>query len=75
MYIHIGGDSVVYARDVVAILDVRTVSAADSTKDFLQKSAMVSNSETEVKSFVVTLEKVYGSPISSLTLKRRANLF
>lgn len=78
MFIHIGGDTVVSTREVIGIFDVQAQSEPD-TGAFLrsvQKDGRVEVVEVgEMKSFVVTENKVYFSPISSLTLKKRAQMF
>ncbi|WP_018131398.1 extracellular matrix regulator RemB [Effusibacillus pohliae] len=76
MFIHLGGDVMVSSKEVIAIFDLKMKEAADSTQEFLkvaeEEGFVVVVDENESKSFVVTNRKVYFSPISSLTLKKRA---
>lgn len=76
MFIHLGGDVMVQSKEVIAIFDVKMKYSSDSTKEFLdvadEEGFVVVIDENETKSFVVTTRKVYYSPISSLTLKKRA---
>jgi hypothetical protein len=76
LFIHLGGDVMVPNKDVIAILDLKMKDSADSTKEFLnvaeEEGFVVVIDENDSKSFVVTNQKVYFSPISSLTLKKRA---
>ncbi|MBP1932343.1 extracellular matrix regulator RemB [Ammoniphilus resinae] len=76
MFIHIGGDTVVRASDVIAIIE-RNMESCRLTRQFLDEKdsnhLLLRISKEDTKSYVVTKEKVYCSPISSLTLKRRAN--
>jgi hypothetical protein len=76
MFIHLGGDVMVQSKDVIAIFDLKMKYSSDSTKEFLnvadEEGFVVTIDENESKSFVVTSKKVYYSPISSLTLKKRA---
>jgi len=74
MFIHIGGDTVVSTKEVISILDHQTVKSSKSNKAFLQekKIMIVDSGSEETKSYVITQDVVYCSPISSLTLKRRA---
>ncbi|MGZ4106969.1 MAG: extracellular matrix regulator RemB [Tumebacillaceae bacterium] len=76
MFIHLGGDVMVQSKDVIAIFDVKMKYSADATKEFLnvadEEGFVVVIDQSESKSFVVTTRKVYYSPISSLTLKKRA---
>ncbi len=66
----------VQSKDVIAIFDLKMKYSSDSTKEFLnvadEEGFVVTIDENESKSFVVTTKKVYYSPISSLTLKKRA---
>jgi len=76
MFIHLGGDCTVWARDVVAILDEKLISASKRTREFVEahqeRGRYVAVAADAVKSYVVTTHGLYGSPISSTTLKRRA---
>ncbi|MCL6441998.1 MAG: DUF370 domain-containing protein [Alicyclobacillus sp.] len=78
MFIHLGGDTVVSTRDVIGIFDIQTQSSG-LTQSFLQyaqdRNAIAVVDHDEIKSFVVTPNKVFFSPISSGTLKRRAQIF
>lgn len=74
MFIHIGGDTVVSTKEVISILDHQTVKSSKINKAFLheKRKTVVDHNEEETKSYVITQEAIYCSPISSLTLKRRA---
>lgn len=77
MFIHIGGDVVVRAKEVITILDVngnKSEKNAKKNNNFdinIGKSKVVKISQ-EIKSIIITDDKIYYSPISSLTLKKRA---
>lgn len=66
----------VQSKEVIAIFDLKMKYSSDSTKEFLdvadEEGFVVIIDQNESKSFVVTTRKVYYSPISSLTLKKRA---
>ncbi|MCT8136312.1 DUF370 domain-containing protein [Anaerobacillus sp. CMMVII] len=76
MFIHLGGDTVIRSKDVIAILDRQVKETSETTVEFLefyQKEKKVEEIAKDMtKSIVITNEKVYLSPISSSTLKRRA---
>ena len=74
MFIHIGGDTVVRTKEVISILDHQTVKNSKLNKAFLRemRKMTVDSGSEETKSYVITQDAVYCSPISSLTLKRRA---
>lgn len=78
MFIHIGGDTVVSTKEVIAILDHQTVKTSPATRKFIEDERkpkrLIAHNGEEVKSFVITTDVIYCSPISSVTLKRRAGL-
>lgn len=80
MYLHLGQYTVVHTGEIVGIFDLDNSSVSRSTKDYLaqaQKKGWVVNVSEEIpKSFVVCRDKagetkVYISPISSSTLRKR----
>lgn len=76
MFIHLGGQIVVRTKEVIAILDYgnnESQKKLQSFIDFFQdQEKVVWISKDETKSIVITDQTIYGSPISSLTLNRRA---
>lgn len=64
----------VSTKEVISILDHQTVKSSKINKSFLHEKlrTVVDHSEEETKSYVITQDAIYCSPISSLTLKRRA---
>ncbi|WP_017725791.1 extracellular matrix regulator RemB [Halalkalibacterium ligniniphilum] len=76
MFIHLGGDTVIRSKDVIAILNSDMKDSSGITKHFLEqheKGRQIINISSDLmKSIVVTQTKIYYSPISSVTLKRRA---
>lgn len=78
MFIHLGGDTVISLKDIIVILNFDLESDSEITQEFLttcqSKLQIVPISDEAPKTVVVTEDKVYYSPISSITLKRRATL-
>ncbi|CAM3806408.1 extracellular matrix regulator RemB [Alkalicoccus chagannorensis] len=76
MFIHLGGDMVLKAERIVAILDHQSESHSADNQTFMKKNGEEKRiervTEDPAKSIVITREEVYLSPISSHTLKRRA---
>ncbi len=76
MFLHLGADVVVPFAEVIAILNVETGTGWRSRNEFLHLAMgtgkVVDISESTPKSYVITERAVYLSPISSLTLKKRA---
>ena len=72
MYLHIGNSVIVPVIDVLGIFDF-TLNKSSITKEFLQskEEVVISTNIKESKSFIVTRDKLYYSPIAPATLKKR----
>lgn len=77
MYIHLGGEKIIRTSQLVAIFDISIEQSSKLSKQFVvhaQKNKEVETiGEEDPKSIVVTEHKVYYSPISTSTLKKRAH--
>lgn len=75
MYIHIGGDLDIPGKDIIAILDWESVRSVESVEAFLQQNSkdVLNLSKKSIKSIVITVDKIYLSPLASGTLKKRSN--
>lgn len=80
MFIHLGGDVVISLKDIISIMDIESSSTSGDTKEFLKTAEdegfIRRISEDEEKSFILTEKNkktiIYLSPISSVTLYKRA---
>jgi hypothetical protein len=80
MYLHLGEDTLVLSRDIVAVCDLDNTTVSRATRDFLTKQEkrkrVLSVSSELPKAFIITSdglkERVYLSQISSRTLALRA---
>ncbi len=76
MFLHLGGDVMVLKKDIIAIMDYSTKQAV-STRKFLEIAEdegivkSITGDEKE-KTFVITSNEIYLSPISCNTLKKRS---
>lgn len=77
MFLHVGADVVVSLKQMVAILDLKSIQGAESTREFLSQAygrkQVIDVAGGDAKSLVLTDDGIYLSPISSLTLKKRAD--
>lgn len=77
MYIHLGGEKIVRASELIAIFDVYIEKPSKISKQFIhhaeQNKLIEYIGDEEPKSIVITQDKIYYSPISSMTLKKRAH--
>jgi len=80
MFLHIGGDYMVFIKDIIAIIDMERSTISQDTRNFLKTSEeegfIVNVDENELpKSIIITQgkysNKVYLSPISTSTLYKR----
>lgn len=78
MYIHLGGEKVIRSSELVAIFDISIEKSSKLSKQFLnhghKEKMVVTIGEEEPKSIVLTKHTIFYSPISSSTLKKRANV-
>jgi len=80
MFLHIGGDVVIPVRNIIAILDIETTTISKDTREFLriaEEEGFIETISQELpKSYIITENKkksrIYLSPISSVTLQKRA---
>jgi len=72
VYLHIGNSMIVPVIDILGIFDL-TLNKSNITKEFLQSKdeVVVSADIKECKSFIITKDKLYYSPIAPATLKKR----
>lgn len=76
MFLHLGADVMVLKKDIVAIMDLYA-RMAGTTRDFLNMARdhdfleLIADADSH-RSFVITTDRVYLSPISCSTLKKRA---
>ncbi|MBD7939572.1 MULTISPECIES: extracellular matrix regulator RemB [Cytobacillus] len=73
MYIHIGEDVLIRAKDLVAIIDKESVGSSINAEEFLQRddTSYTNLAKGVYKSVVITTDHIYYSPLASSTLKKR----
>lgn len=75
MFLHLGADTVIPLRSVIAILDLKITGSAITDqfmKNVKSMNKVIDISDNSAKSFIVTDQNIYLSAISSQTLKKRA---
>lgn len=80
MFLHIGADVVVPIKNIIAILDIDTTTVSKDSREFLrvaEEEGFIETINQDIpKTFVIAeidkKSKIYLSPISSVTLKKRA---
>lgn len=78
MFLHLGEDTVIIDKSIIGIFDIDTSTVNKATRDYLAKAEkekkVVYVNYDLPKSFVVTEDCIYISPINTNTLLRRSNL-
>ena len=76
MYLYLGGDIVLKSDKIIGIFDMDTSTVSKVTRDFLNKAEknkkIVYVNYELPKSFVVTGNKIYVSPLNATTLLKRS---
>ena len=77
MFLHLGGDVLTDLKSIIVIINTENALEINSNQEFLKTAAeegFIHKIDPEnCKSVIVTDKKVYLSPISSQTLKKRAS--
>ncbi|WP_226038304.1 extracellular matrix regulator RemB [Aquibacillus saliphilus] len=78
MFIHIGDDNVIRSEEVIAIIDHHLISSSTINEQMMfnqsKNKKVLDPQEEGVKSIVITKDFIYYSPLSVLTLKKRASM-
>lgn len=80
MIIHIGDNNYVFEKDIIAILDKKTVDATKKSRDYINKliedNCLIGSLGSSIKSYIIVSDsdktKVYTSRISSKALTNRS---
>lgn len=80
MFIHLGGDVAISLKDIISIMDFESCNTSSNTKEFLRTAEdegfIRKVTKDEPKSFILAEKEkktiIYLSPISSVTLYKRA---
>ena len=76
MFIHLGENTVITDEKIIGIFDMDTSTVNKATRDYLSKAEKTGRVEYVnydlPKSFIVTDDKVYISPVNTSTLNKRS---
>ena len=76
MFIHLGENTVITDEKIIGIFDMDTSTVNKATRDYLslaEKNGRVEYVNYDLpKSFIVTDDKIYISPINTSTLNKRS---
>lgn len=78
MYINIDDDYSIDSQDIILILDAQLLNSSEKMRTFIENSKLnkqLSGNKTDAKSIIITDDKVYYSPFSTISLKKRVNKF
>ncbi|SEO40286.1 protein of unknown function [Amphibacillus marinus] len=78
MFIHIGDDQVIRSEEIIAMIDQQYVESSSINEEmieFIEEQEESLELDGDVtKSIIITTESVYYSPLSIMTLKKRASM-
>ena len=76
MYIYIGGDKVLRVNEIISIMDAKEINLKKNNAYLvnLEKTFRIEKLNDDIKSIIITKDKVYYSSISIGTLNKRAKL-
>lgn len=78
MYLHLGENTLVKDTEIIGIFDIDTSTVNKATRDYLTKAEkdkkVIYVNYDLPKSFVVTDNNIFVSPINTSTLNKRAKL-
>jgi extracellular matrix regulatory protein B len=74
LYIHIGEDCLVKAKDIIAIIDKESSNSSPYFEELLNKheNHLIDLAKGSFKSIIITSGTIYFSPLASSTLKKRS---
>jgi extracellular matrix regulatory protein B len=74
MFLHVGEDITIRTKDIIAIIDKESIKSSPFMDQFIHHryEQVMNLAKGKYKSVVITLDKVYFSPFSSGTLKKRS---
>lgn len=78
MFIYIGNDYVVESKKIIAIFDMELVRQSKRLTSIVktkEKDKQLYGSKNDAKSIILTEDAIYFSPLSTLTLKNRDELY
>lgn len=78
MFIYIGNDYVVESKKIIAIFDMELVRQSKRLTSIVktkEKDKQLYGSKNDAKSIILTEDAIYLSPLSTLTLKNRDELY
>lgn len=78
MFIHLGGDVVVSKDEVIAIVNSQLMKKTEVNREFMElaeNDGFITpiTERSNVNSIIITNKKIYLSPISAVTLKKRSD--
>ena len=78
MYVNIGGDVILNAKDVVAVVDAKQMSRSPINAQFLERSKsenrFAATMESEPRTYIIARTLIYTSHVSARTLERRLRI-
>lgn len=77
MFLHIGNDEVIKSKSMIIIVNYQLAKETNQLPSINRGKEIIElvSNEEQIKSIIITNEKVYYSTLSSATLKKRDSLY
>ncbi len=78
MYIHIGKNEIINNEEIICVLDYHIVHTSSKYKRFIKNkkdNTIWIDHKKNIKSIIVTNDKIFYSPLLPRTLKNREDIF
>ena len=76
MFTHLGGDTLILTKEILSIINIEEpidLKVREYILQLIKLGKLKTTDYENYKSLVITEKQIYLSPISSLTLKKRAD--
>ena len=78
MYIYIGNSEIIKTENIICILDYQLIQSSSKFKNFIKERKHKTNiigNKKDVKSIIITDDELFYSPLSTITLKKRNDIY
>jgi len=78
MYIYIGSSEIIKTENIICVLDYQLMQSSSKFKKFIKQrknKIHVIGDKKDIKSIIITDDELYYSPLSTITLKKRDDIY
>ena len=78
MYMYIGNSEIIKTETIICVLDYQLMQSSTKFKKFIkqrEKKIHLIGEVKEIKSIIITDDELFFSPLSTITLKKRNDIY